>query len=268
MEVVEYSIDDRLYVFSSCRKGGVSSGNYAEFNINTYCGDKEEDIVENRKLLVSFLNKKLDEARAINEDNIILPHQVHGTKVLQIDQDFIKLPQESRKEQLEGIDALMTNVSGVLIGVSTADCIPVIIYDTRHNAVAVVHAGWRGTKERIVEKTIRQMSLSYSTEAKDIHAVIGPGISVDAFEVGDEVYEAFADAKFEMKDISQRYPYPNNKCHIDLWKCNKNSMIAAGVDAENIEISGICTYNNADKFFSARRLGVKSGRILTAAILK
>jgi len=152
MEVVEYSIDDRLYVFSSCRKGGVSSGNYAEFNINTYCGDKEEDIVENRKILVSFLNKKLNEDRAINEDNIILPHQVHGTKVLQIDQDFIKLPQESRKEQLEGIDALMTNVSGVLIGVSTADCIPVIIYDTKHNAVAVVHAGWRGTKERIVEK--------------------------------------------------------------------------------------------------------------------
>lgn len=194
----EYHIAEGVTAFSTTRKGGVSQGNYSEFNINDYCGDCAEHVAENRR--------KLADELGISIDHIILPHQVHGVEVRQVAGDYFSMPENIRKMILEGVDAVMTNEKGVCIGVSTADCIPILLYDEEHHAVAAIHAGWRGTLARIVHKTIQEMAFAYHTEPKKLKAVIGPGISLEHFEVGDEVYEAFEQAAFPMEEIAEQRP--------------------------------------------------------------
>ena len=252
-----YNIGDGIVAFSTTRHGGVGEGNYASFNINPYCGDEAEHVAANRWRLASVLG--------IDEAHILLPHQTHGTETRIIGNEFFALPEDVQAKRLDGVDALTTDVSGVCIGVSTADCIPVLLYDEDHHAVAAIHAGWRGTLARIVGKTIADMRLVYHTDPKQLKAVIGPGISQKNFEVGDEVYEAFARAGFGMDAIARRECV---KWHIDLPLCNRMQLMQAGVDARNIAESGICTFDNVDDYFSARRLGAESGRIYNGIMLR
>jgi YfiH family protein len=161
--------------FSTTRHGGTSEGNHASLNINPYCGDKPEHVAANRNLLAAELG--------ISTDRLILPHQTHGTETRIIGPEFCTLPEQIRQMLLEGVDALLTNVEGVCIGVSTADCIPVLLYDEEHRATAAIHAGWRGTQARIVSKAIVDMGVAYKTDTKKLKAVIGPGISQKNFEV-------------------------------------------------------------------------------------
>ena len=112
------------------------------------------------------------------------------------------------------------------------------------------------------------MCNNYGCRATDIKAIIAPGISIDAFEVGDEVYETFANAGFPMERIAKRYPAAQGeKWHIDLWEANRLQMIDAGIKENNITITGICTYTNHEDFFSARRLGINSGRIFNGIMI-
>lgn len=254
--MVYYNISPDVTAFSTTRKGGFSSGNYAEMNINRHCGDDDKSISKNLEVLSRELN--------ITEENIIMPHQTHGTEVMQIAKDFIPLPDTVKTMILEGVDALITDVTGICIGVSTADCIPILIYDPEHHAAAAVHAGWRGTVRRILRRAVSAMHRSYGSRPEALTAVIGPGISIDAFEVGDEVYEEFSAAGFSMDSISRR----EDKWHIDLKECNRSQLKDTGVKEENISVCGICTYSNADEYFSARRLGTASGRIYTGIILR
>jgi len=192
----------------------------------------------------------------IADGNLIYPHQTHQDKVLVIDAAFMALGANERKEVLEGVDAVVTQLNGVCVGVSTADCIPVILYDEKQKVAAAAHAGWRGTVARIAQKTLRIMQSECGTEAQNVRAVIGPGISMKSFEIGDEVYDEFVRNGFEMDTIAKRYPDTKNagaeKWHIDLPLCNKQQLMALGVPSENVEIVPIDTYTNTDKFFSAR----------------
>ena len=163
-----YDFGEGVRAFSSTRHGGFSKGHYAAFNINHYCGDSEEDISKNRALLCQLLG--------IGETNLIMPHQVHKTEVATIDEAFLELSAEVQKARLEGVDALMTDMAGVCIGVSTADCIPILLFDKAHHASCAIHAGWRGTVKRIVEKAVAQMMSVYGSRPADLLAQIGPGI--------------------------------------------------------------------------------------------
>jgi hypothetical protein len=253
-----YDMGAGVTAFSSTRHGGCSLGNYAAFNINRYCGDSEDNIRRNREALCLLLD--------IDDDRLIMPHQVHLTKVAKIDATFLLLTTTERQEALEGVDALMTNLPGVCIGVSTADCIPVLLYDHIRHAVCAIHAGWRGTVKRIVVKAIEAMTATYGTQPQQLVAQIGPGIHLDSFEVGDEVYNAFAQEGFDMTAISCRRPTSNGigeKWHIDLPECNRQQLLAAGLLPQCIQVSPVCTFQQADDYFSARRLGINSGRIFT-----
>lgn len=259
----EYDMGTRVRAFSTTRHGGVGVGIYAGFNVNHYCGDAPEAVSQNRSTLCRLLQ--------IDERMLVYPHQTHGTELRVIDNEFLCQPTDVRCGQLEGIDGVMTNVRGVCIGVSTADCIPVLLYDEDHQAVAAIHAGWRGTVGRIVEKAVTAMQHAYGSMPQRLRAVIGPGISMKNFEVGDEVYAAFAAAGFNMLSIARRYPCKDSlseKWHIDLWECNRQQLMGQGVEAANIQLAGICTYDRCVDFFSARRLGINSGRILTAIIME
>lgn len=244
-----------IFCFSTTRHGGYSEGPYASFNCNGYCGDSYEAVRRNRELLCAVM--------PVRPSCLAIPHQIHHTEVRVIDDIFPGRPENERTALLEGVDALVTDVSGVCLCVSTADCIPVLCCDIRRKVVAAVHAGWRGTLARITEKTLQVMRDRYGTEGKDVVACIGPGISLDAFEVGDEVYEAFCNAGFDMGRIAVR----KDKWHIDLWEANRMQLLAAGVCPDNVEVSGICTYSHAADFFSARRLGIRSGRILSGIMI-
>ena len=256
-QLFHYAISPAVKAFSTTRHGGCGTGNYASFNINPYCGDTDEHVTRNRHALCQLLG--------IGDTRLVMPHQTHGTRVLAIDKTFLSLPAEDQQAALEGVDALTTNLADICIGVSTADCIPLLLYDDDHHAVAAVHAGWRGTVRRITEKAVQAMTAAYGTRPERLVAQIGPGICLDSFEVGDEVYEAFCQERFDMSPISRLYPAANGreKWHIDLPECNRQQLLAVGVSPQHIHCSGICTYQQHADFFSARRLGLRSGRIFT-----
>lgn len=261
-ELHYYKLSDDVIAFSTTRHGGASKGNYGELNINPYCGDDLAAITANREALCKTLD--------IEDSHLFLPHQVHDIECLDVTEDVLHASPEQRQQLLEGKDALMTTLPHLCIGVSTADCIPVLLYDPRHHAKAAIHAGWRGTVSRIVKETFRKMQRRYGTLPEDTLAVIGPGISLKNFEVGQEVYDDFADHGFDMRLLARKYPCKNNpaqeKWHINLPLCNQLQLESVGVPRSHIQQSGICTYDDVADFFSARRLGINSGRIYTAII--
>ena len=253
--LLDYSLSEGVRAFCTTRHGGMSHGVHGELNINRYCGDDEACVRANRQSLCDELG--------ISERCLVVPHQVHGAVVRRISPDFLSYDDARREEYLEGVDAVMTDMPRVCVGVSTADCIPVLLYDAAHKACCAVHAGWRGTVARIAQKAVEAMVDAYGTEPAALRCVIGPGISLARFEVGDEVYEQFEAARFDMKAIARRYA----KWHIDLWEANSLTLKAMGVRPENIMVAGVCTYDHVDDFFSARRLGICSGRIYSAVMI-
>ena len=197
---------------------------------------------------------------------VVQAHQVHGCEVALIDRPGIT------REELDGYDALVTNIPGVAIGIRTADCIPVLLYDPVHRTVAAVHAGWRGTLARILRKVIFRMGQEYSTDAKDLKAVIGPGICGECFQVGEEVAASFKDAGFPMDAI---YSWNGARVegemktghHIDLPEANRRILIEEGVEPAKIIVPGICTYETLG-LYSARREGRECGRNISAIMLR
>lgn len=254
-QLLLYDFGSHVTAFSTTRFGGCSVGNYAEFNINRYCGDSDASIRQNLESLCSELG--------ISSGRLLMPHQVHLDKTVIVDDILLSLPTEQRLKALDGFDAIMTNIPGVCIGVSTADCIPILLYDQAHHAVCAVHAGWRGTVARIVQKAIAEMVATFNTSPEQLVAQIGPGIHVESFEVGDEVYQAFEQADFDMSKISRR----EDKWHIDLPECNRLQLVASGVPAASVSVLPVCTYQQHSRFFSARRLGINSGRIFTGIVI-
>jgi len=242
--------------FCTDREGGASVGNYASCNMSPFTGDQPESYIKNKALLCNQLS--------INPDQLIIPFQTHGTEIREIDESFLKLNNEEKLQSLNGIDALYTLLPGVCIGITTADCVPLIFYDPLKNVIAVAHAGWRGTCGRIAEKTVLALVDNYQCNPADILVTIGPSISSKVYEVGKNVVTDFQQAGF---DISSFIFFKNNAYFLDLWMANQLTLEKTGVLHEHIEISGICTFTNHERFFSARRLGIKSGRMLSGIML-
>lgn len=253
------SLSAGVTAFSTTRHGGCSQGNYASLNCTPYTGDVLEHVCRNREILCHALPRCPRE--------LVIPFQTHGTASLVIDDTYLQAPEAERQAWLQGIDALITREADICLCISTADCIPILLCDKQHRAIAAVHAGWRGTVNRIALRTLERMHALYGTDGQDVNAVIGPGISLPAFEVGEEVYEAFREQGFPMEYISEWNP-ATHKHHIDLWAANRLQLQDFGVPSEQVETAGICTFTQHEDFFSARRLGIRSGRILSGIMIK
>lgn len=247
-----------VQTFVTTRYGGCSRDTYSSFNCSPYCGDDPACVVDNTKKLLIALNGYAFP--------LILPHQVHDTVVRRIDTDFLHLNPEEQRTALEGVDALITDSSSCALCVSTADCLPVFFYDSVHRAVGIAHSGWRGAVGHIALCTLRAMQETYDTCPQEVRVAFGPCISQASFEVGDEVYEAFASENFPMERIAVRNP-KSGKWHISLQEAVRSDLQTAGVDDRHIELSARCTYIEHNDFFSARRLGISSGRILSGIFL-
>ncbi|MBR0285876.1 MAG: laccase domain-containing protein [Bacteroidales bacterium] len=197
---------------------------------------------------------------------VIQGHQVHWNQVAVVDRPGMT------REELEGYDAFVTNKPGVAIGVRTADCVPILIYDPVKQAIAAVHSGWKGTILHIAQGVIMAMRQEFGTQAENLKVVMGPAIGPDSFQVGEEVAEKFKASGFPM-DLVWSFRGPSDGSpmsgghHIDLFKANRWLLEQAGVPAGNIQEAGIDTYTTP-AYFSARREGFDCGRIINSIILK
>ena len=198
------------------------------------------------------------EREAVLPYPVIQGHQVHGSRVAVVDRPGMT------REELEGYDAFVTNLPGVAIGVRTADCVPVLLYDPVERVVAAVHAGWKGTVLHISKGALEAMGQEFGSRPENLLAVIGPSIGPDSFQVGEEVAEKFKEAGFPMDEI---WSFMSGGHHIDLWKANRWLLEHLGIPPESIEVVGIDTFTTPS-LFSARREGVACGRIINAIMLK
>lgn len=245
--------------FTTTRHGGVSTGAFASMNPGVYTADDPDSVQKNLEILSNAIG--------IPAGRIFMPLQTHEDRILSLDSRFLSLGEEERKERLRGVDALVTDVPEICVAISTADCVPVLLYAPDRKVVAAIHAGWRGTVLGIAAKTARLMVERYACDPAELIAGIGPSIGPEAFEVGEEVVKAFEEAGMPMDRILRRHP-ATRKAHIDLWAANRSLLLESGLSPSRIEIAGICTYTCHEAYFSARRLGIKSGRILTGIYLR
>ena len=194
-------------------------------------------------------------------------HQVHDVHVAVIDAPDIN------PGQLDGYDAMITNLRGLAIGVRTADCIPILLYDPVNKAAAAVHSGWRGTVAKILHKVINKMSNTYGTLPSDLLAVIGPGICADCFQVGEEVALNFKEAGFDVNSIWS-FRGPRNGSDMsgghptDPKEAYRQSLTECGVKKENIQISDLCTYEDNGLLYSARKETIGCGRNITCIMIR
>jgi len=242
--------------FCTSREGGVSVGNYASWNLSPFTDDNPESFNKNKEILC----KKI----GITSEKLITPYQTHGTEVKEIDDAYFKLSAEEKTNYLHGVDAIFTQLQQVCISITTADCVPLLFFDPVKKVIAAAHAGWRGTCGRIAGKTISSLIERFNCNPADILVTIGPSISSNVYEVGAEVVDTFKTANF---DTTQIITLRNGSIFLDLWQANQQVLEKVGILPENIEISGICTYTEHERFFSARRLGIKSGRLLSGIII-
>lgn len=241
----------------STRAGGVSRGIFGQMNLGLHRGDAVENVLANYRIFCNTLG--------IDTERCVLSKQVH--------RDDVKIVLESdagagllRPQDYEA-DALVTNVPGIPLVIFSADCIPTLYYDPVTNCIGAAHAGWRGTALGIAAKVIRTMERIYGANPKDIRAAIGPGISKCCFETTDDVPAAMHEA---LGDAANAYmsQMENGKWHVDLKAINAHWMRTAGVNAENISISGDCTACNTALYWSHRIVGDARGSQAAIICLK
>ncbi len=255
---IKNNCNGSIYAFSTLRGlNGDAADNYSCFNVCDYTGDTPQHVAKCRHELCQLLS--------IEPSHLIMPRQTHTDRVAIVDDTLIATDDAMRSSLLQDIDALVTAVPNVAIGVNTADCVPIIFCDPSTGILGAAHAGWKGTVMRIGARTVEAM-IALGAHADDIEAVIGPSICPQCFEVGDEVVKQFIDNNHSHSIIHRNFS--TGKAHIDLWKANYLTLVEAGIAPENISISGNCTRCNPSHYFSARRIGIKSGRIFTGIIRK
>ena len=233
----------------STRAGGVSPFPEASLNLAGFDQDSAENIRENRRRFTSALG---------GEWGLAACWQVHGADVL-----VVRDPRDPRPED-ERCDALVTNLKGLLLGVKTADCVPVIIGDPRSRACAAVHAGWRGTLAEIIKQALARMREEFGTDAGDVRAALGPAALGCCYEVGADVIEPFR-AKFPDAD-SLFKPTTEGHALVDLHEANRRQLVEAGVMPELIHALPLCTMCRPDLFFSYRqdrKLYGRTGRLMS-----
>ena len=223
------------------------------FSLALHTGEAVENILANRNKLSTLLHS--DEPL-----HYIVANQTHSDNIKIITHKETK-GWESLSDAIEDCDALITDVKGVVLNVLTADCVPILLYDKEKEVVAAVHAGWKGTKAQIVAKTIHKMTEMYGCDPKEIIAGIAPSIGRCCYEVGEDVAEHFF-------DMPEGFTPKGEKYMLDLPFINKQQLLDAGLQEENIEMSHTCTACDVERFFSYRKEQGCSGRFMSMIGIK
>ena len=238
----------------STRLGGVSDFPENSLNLAGYDEDSAENIEENRR---RFLG--------------VFPGGYTLASVWQIHSAEVRLVKDAA-DALDGnykMDALVSGAADVLLGVKTADCVPVLLGDTKTKAFAAVHAGWRGTVQSILVKAVEKMRANYDTDPKDLICAIGPAASCRNYEIGQDVIDAFAENFPGSGHLFT--PTADDHALIDLHRANREQLLGLGAAPANIYVAPLCTMERIDLFFSYRRekkLYGKTGRLMSVIGLK
>ena len=232
----------------STRLGGVSHPPYESLNLSLSVADQPERVVENRR--------RFAEALDWDPDRLVNSRQVHGADVLAVDDEF------SSAAPLARGDIQITDRTGWLLTLRFADCVPIVLAHPARRAVALVHAGWRGTQIEAVATAVAALRQRFEADPAGIWAGIGPSIGPCCYQVGEEVASQFATRPFGIVRESHARP------HLDLWELNRHALLTAGVPGGQIETAGICTRCHADRYFSHRAHGYPAGRFSAAIGLR
>lgn len=240
----------------STRLGGVSKGIFESMNLSFTRGDREKDVLENFERFCT----------AIGTDyrHVVISAQEHHTVVKAITRDDIGRG-VTRERGYTDVDGLMTNEAGVVLCTQYADCVPLLFVDPVRRVVATSHSGWKGTVAQIGKVTVERMREVYGCDPKDILAAIAPSIGPCCFEVDPPVYEAFAELPFA--DDGMWHDDRNGKYHVDLWETNRRILLSAGILAEHITVTDLCTQCHSDTFWSHRVTGGERGSLAAFILL-
>lgn len=218
------------------------------FSLALHTGEEKSRIVANRDRVRRELS--------VGEDVVfVTAMQTHSDHVAVIDRKEMR-GWKSLDDAVEDCDAMVTDLPGVILTILTADCVPILLYDPIKKVVAAVHAGWRGTESKIVWKTVKVMVERFASNPADILAGVAPAIGKCCYEVGKEVAVHFKEYSGDLERRGEKYM-------LDLPRINQRQLLMAGLKNEHIEMSGICTACEVDRFFSYRREHGCSGRFMS-----
>ena len=245
----------------STRKGGVSKEHLASLNLSFSVEDAKENVLENFRRIGERFGK--------TPEDFVLSKQSHETKVLKLGvKDRGK--GITKERDYEGIDALITDEEGLILSCFSADCVPILFYDPIRKAVGACHSGWRGTKGKILRNVVEEMSKHFSSNPADILIAIGPSISKEQYIVSEDLGLSFLEDYKDCSEEDSSSPIrrlSEDKFQLDLWDLNRRIALDCGLKKEHISISGYCTMENPELFFSHRYSQGKRG-LQGAFILK
>ena len=236
----------------STRKGGVSKEHLASLNLSFSVEDAKENVLENFRRIGERFGK--------TPEDFVLSKQSHETKVLKVGtKDRGKGITKDR--DYEGIDALITDEKGIILSCFSADCVPILFYDPIHKAVGACHSGWRGTKGKILQNVVEEMRKHFSSNPAEILIAIGPSICKEQYVVSEDLALSFLE---DYPDLGEDTASPiqrisKDKFQLDLWDLNRRIALDCGIKEEYISISGYCTMENPELFFSHRYSQGKRG---------
>lgn len=238
------------------REGGVSEGPFASLNCSPDVGDRAEHVRENLA--------RVAQALGLSAERIYVAAQVHDRGVI-----VLSGSEAASAVARTAADAIVSRAAGAPeapagCGVRTADCVPILLADPQSGRVAAVHAGWRGVVREVIANAIDHM-VTLGSQRAALLAAIGPHIGPDAFEVGDDVALELIRAS-SAEDVVQRLP--DGKAHVNLARIARAQLCAAGLSGERIEQLPGCTHRDASRYFSFRRDGKRSGRMLSVIVAR
>ena len=243
----------------STRLGGVSEGYYASMNLSFDRGDRKEAVAENFR--------RIGEALGVRCEDMVLSRQTHTTNV-RIVTDADRGKGITRERDYTDVDGLVTNVPGICLVTSYADCVPLFFVDPVKKVIGLSHSGWRGTVGKIGRKTVELMHERFGSDPADILAAVGPSVCMDCYEVSSDVIEKFKEAFPENCWEQLFYEKPDGKYQLDLWKANELIFLESGILPEHIAVTNVCTHCNSDIFYSHRAAGDKRGNLCAFLALK
>jgi len=238
MQLIRFDIfrDTPLVQAFSTRRGGVSNGPFSSLNLGRSTADDGENVEHNRRLFFDELN--------VDPERLVFPQQVHSAHAAIVSSPGV----------VSNCDALITATPGLFLTIQTADCFPVFLYEAEKSVVALIHSGWRGTAASICSNTIAKMVETFGCRPGKMLAAIGPGITQKNYQVDETTAAQFSD----------EYLLPDGPGHfrLDVRGAIVRQLADAGIPAGNIEIDKRCTFENKELFYSYRRDGQKSGRMM------
>ena len=243
----------------STRLGGVSEGYYSSLNLSFDRGDDPARVLENFK--------RIGASMGVAVEDMVLSKQTHTTNVRVVTEED-KGKGVIRERDYTDVDGMITNVPGICLVTSYADCVPLYFVDPVKKAIGLSHSGWRGTVGKIGKNTVQLMQENFGSKPEDLLAAVGPSVCMDCYEVSEDVIGQFKEA-FESKYWQELfYKKENGKYQLNLWKANELIFLESGILPEHMAITNVCTHCNSKILYSHRTMGNNRGNLCAFLALK